>query len=79
MVELARKTITVNILDVETALRIDQFEVEMGGTDEEMVEDAISLVEGKGYHVVRDSEGGCCEATHYSDGTVAVAVTVKAE
>lgn len=75
MVELARKTVAVNILDVEDALRIDQFEADLTGTRQELLEQAIALVESKGYRVVREHS----EVTEYSDGTVAVAVTVEAE
>src|SRR5690606_41082267 len=47
------------------------------GSHDEMVEQAIRLAEERGYTVVRNDAGGCCEVTEYSDGTVAVGITVE--
>lgn len=56
---------------------IDSFGALLMGSDEEMVEEAIRIVKGRGFAVVGNSEGGCCVVTRYSDGTVAVGVTVE--
>lgn len=82
--ELGMMEVTVNIIEVgapgETyAERVASFTATLTGSHDEMVEQAIRLAEERGYRVVRNEDGGCCEVTEYSDGTVAVGITVEAK
>lgn len=74
--------VTINVVEVgepgEAYMeRVESFPSALTGADEEIVEQAIREVEKRGYTVVRNDRGGCCEVTRYSDGTVAVGVTVE--
>ena len=82
--ELGLMEVTVNIIEVGApgenyAERVASFTATLTGSHDEMVEQAIRLAEERGYRVVRNEDGGCCEVTEYSDGTVAVGITVEAK
>ena len=82
--ELGLMEVTVNIIEVGApgenhAERVASFTATLTGSEAELVEQAIRLAEERGYTVVRNDAGGCCEVTEYSDGTVAVGITVEAK
>jgi len=82
--ELGLMEVTVNIIEVGApgenhAERVASFTATLTGSHDEMIEQAIRLAEERGYTVVRNDAGGCCEVTEYSDGTVAVGITVEAK
>lgn len=82
--ELGMMEVTVNIIEVgapgeDYAERVASFTATLTGSHDEIVEQAIRLAEERGYTVVRNDAGGCCEVTEYSDGTVAVGITVEAK
>lgn len=82
--ELGLMEVTVNIIEVGApgenhAERVASFTATLTGSHDEMVEQAIGMAEERGYTVIRNDAGGCCEVTEYSDGTVAVGITVEAK
>ena len=54
--------------------RVDSFHIARAGT--QMVQAAIAAVEARGYRVMPDAAGGCCEHVGVSDGDDYIAVTV---
>lgn len=47
-----------------------------GATDEQILEQAIAEVETADFDVMRDTDGGACEVTHYADGRIVANITV---
>ena len=47
-----------------------------GATDEQILEQAIAEVENNDFDVMRDTDGGACEVTHYADGRIVANITV---
>ena len=72
------KTVTVIEIGEDYAERVEEFQVAfIGTTEEEVIDEAIKLVEARGYTVVRDEDGGCCEIGNYFGTPEAVAITVE--
>lgn len=59
--------------------RLDTFTATMSGTLPEMISRAQELVAARGYRVMSDAEGGCCEYVGVSGGDDYIAVTVWPE
>lgn len=45
-------------------------------TDNQILEQAIAEVENNDFDVMRDTDGGACEVTHYADGRIVANITV---
>ena len=45
-------------------------------TDEQILEQAIAEVENNDFDVMRDTDGGACEVTHYADGRIVANITI---
>lgn len=45
-------------------------------TDDQILEQAIAEVENHDFDVMRDTDGGACEVTHYADGRIVANITV---
>lgn len=72
------KTVTVIEIGENYAERVEEFQVAfIGTTEEEVIDEAIKLVEARGYTVVRDEDGGCCEIGSYFGTPESVAITVE--
>ena len=59
--------------------RLDTFTATMSGTLPEMISRAQELVAARGYRVMSDAEGGCCEYVSVSGGDDYIAVTIWPE
>jgi len=71
------KTIQVVIIEAgDYTERVDTFDLDTAGTEQEMVDQAMAAVAVRGYRVMADSEGGCCEYVGVSDGEDYIAITV---
>lgn len=56
--------------------RLEVFEIEEQDTEAATVEAAKAAVADRGYRVMSDDEGGCCEYASVSDAPAYVAITV---
>lgn len=45
-------------------------------TDDQILKQAIAEVENNDFDVMRDTDGGACEVTHYADGRIVANITV---
>ena len=78
--ELGMMTKTIQVVIIEAGQdyteRVDTFDLDTAGTEQEMVDQAMAAVAVRGYRVMADSEGGCCEYVGVSDGEDYIAITV---
>ncbi len=59
--------------------RREVFEAKLAGSEQEMVKQAMVLVEVRGYRVLPADKGGCCEYVCVSGGPDYIAVSVYPE
>ena len=72
------KTIEVAVIEAGGGYteRLESLRLDLSGTEQEMVDQAMAAVAVRGYRVMADSEGGCCEYVGVSDGEDYIAITV---
>ena len=59
--------------------KVGEAEVAYNDNETTLIEDAIETVEDRGYRVMLDAEGGCCEYVSVTDGEPYIAITVWPE
>lgn len=60
--------ICVLIADDAGFWEVEKFHAGLTGDEKTKVEQAEKLVAAKGYTIIANGEGGCCELVRYSDG-----------
>lgn len=74
------ETINIDIAIIEAGPgytdRLETFTATMVGTERQMVEQAQELVTNRGYRVMSDQDGGCCQYVGVTGGEDYIAVTV---
>jgi plasmid stability protein len=78
--ELGMMTKTIEVAVIEAGggytERLESLRLDLSGTEQEMIDQAIAAVAERGYRVMPVAEGGCCAYVGVSDGEDYVAITV---